>query len=302
MADELNGVIIVNKHKGVTSHDIVFKMRRLFNTKKVGHTGTLDPLAEGVLPILIGRAAKAAEYLTAEDKGYTATIQLGITTDTEDTSGKILTKCDTLPTKTEFFKVCKEFIGDIMQTPPMYSALKVNGKKLCDLAREGIEIEREARPIHISAIIPEEVDEKQGIYKLAVHCSKGTYIRTLCADIGARLGCGAAMSALLRTRSGNFTLDSSHTISELEDMTYDERCKLLIPTEELFSNCEKVVLSDFYARLAKSGCEIYQNKIKTSYPVDKFVTMWDKNGFFALGRIAEYEQGSAIKAVKLFVL
>ncbi len=302
MAEELNGVIIINKHKGVTSHDIVFKIRKLFNTKKVGHTGTLDPMAEGVLPILIGRAAKAAEYLTAEDKGYTAKIQLGITTDTEDTSGNILTKSDTLPAKIEFFEACNRFVGDIKQIPPMYSALKVNGKKLCDLAREGIEIEREARSIHISQIIPEEVDENAGIYRLFVHCSKGTYIRTLCADIGAYLGCGGAMSELLRTKSGNFTLEGSYTIAQLEAMSYEERCKLIIPTEELFSDCEKVILPDFYARLAKSGCEIYQSKIKTAYPVDEFVTMWDKNGFFALGQVRQYESGTAIKAIKLFVL
>ena len=302
MTDELNGVIIINKHKGVTSHDIVFKMRKLFNTKKVGHTGTLDPMAEGVLPILIGRAAKAAEYLTSEDKGYIAEIQLGITTDTEDTSGKILTKCDTLPAKSEFFEVCKSFLGDIKQIPPMYSALKVGGKKLCDLAREGIEIERDARPIHINSIIPEEVDEKAGIYRLYVDCSKGTYIRTLCADIGARLGCGAAMSALLRTKSGCFDIESSYTVAELEAMAYEERCALLMPTEKLFADCEKVVLSDFYARLAKSGCEIYQSKIKTDHPVDKFVTLWDKNGFFALGQVKQYGNGPAIKAVKLFVL
>lgn len=302
MADELNGVIIVNKHKGVTSHDIVFKMRKLFNTKKVGHTGTLDPMAEGVLPILIGRAAKAAEYLTAEDKGYIAEIQLGITTDTEDISGKILTKCDTLPTKMEFFESCRVFLGDIKQIPPMYSALKVGGKKLCDLAREGIEIEREARSIHISSIIPEEVDEKEGKYRLYVDCSKGTYIRTLCADIGASLGCGAAMSALFRTKSGSFGIDMAYKISDLESMTFEERCALLLPTEKLFSNYNKVILSDFYARLARSGCEIYQSKIKTSYPVDEFITMWDKNGFFALGKVAQYDQGTAIKAVKLFVL
>ena len=302
MAEELNGVIIINKHKGVTSHDIVFKIRKLFNTKKVGHTGTLDPMAEGVLPVLIGRAAKAAEYLTAEDKSYIAKIQLGITTDTEDTSGNILTKCDTLPTKAEFFEACKRFEGDIKQIPPMYSALKVNGKKLCDLARNGETVEREARSIHISQIIPEEVDEKAGIYSLSVDCSKGTYIRTLCADIGSYLGCGGAMSELLRTKSGNFALDGSYTIAQLEAMSYEERCKLIIPTEELFADCERVVLPDFYARLARSGCEIYQNKIKTAYPVDQFVTMWDKNGFFALGQVREYENGTAIKAVKLFVL
>jgi len=302
MAEELNGVLIINKHKGVTSHDIVFKIRKLFNTRKVGHTGTLDPMAEGVLPVLIGRAAKAAEYLTAEDKGYIATLQLGITTDTEDTTGNILTKCDTLPTKNAFFEACTRFVGDYEQIPPMYSALKVNGKKLCDLARDGITVEREARRIRINSIIPKDVDEKSGIYKLEVDCSKGTYIRTLCADIGDRLGCGAAMSALIRTKSGNFTLNGSYTVKELEEMSYEDRCRLIIPTEELFSDCERVILSDFYSRLAKSGCEIYQSKIKTSHPVDKFVTMWDRNGFFALGQVKEYEGGTAIKAVKLFVL
>ncbi|MBQ8344161.1 MAG: tRNA pseudouridine(55) synthase TruB, partial [Clostridia bacterium] len=244
MSEEISGVIIINKHKGVTSHDIVFKIRRLFNTKKVGHTGTLDPMAEGVLPVLIGRAAKAAEFLTAEDKGYTAEIQLGITTDTEDITGNILTKCDTIPTKNEFFESCSHFVGDIEQIPPMYSALKVNGKKLCDLAREGIEVEREARKIHISQIIPEEVDEKEGIYRLHVKCSKGTYIRTLCADIGAYLGCGGAMSSLLRTQSGNFNLDESYTIAQLENMSYEERCTLIKPTESLFEDCERVTLSD----------------------------------------------------------
>ena len=302
MSYELNGVIIINKHKGVTSHDIVFKVRKLFGTKKVGHTGTLDPMAEGVLPVLIGRAAKAAEYLTAEDKGYTAEIQLGITTDTEDTSGNILTKCDTLPDKTTFFEACTHFVGDIKQTPPMYSALKVNGKKLCDLAREGIEIEREARNIHISSIIPEDVDEKRGIYRLHVKCSKGTYIRTLCADIGAYLGCGAAMSALLRTNSGNFSLDFSYSIAELESMTYEERCALLKPTESLFENCEKVLLPDFYAKLMRSGCEIYQSKIKTDFKIGQYLSVYDSSGFFALGKVMEYPQGSAIKSVKLFVL
>ena len=148
MSEELNGVIIINKHKGVTSHDIVFKVRRLFGTKKVGHTGTLDPMAEGVLPVLIGRAAKAAEYLTAEDKGYTAEIQLGITTDTEDTSGNILTKCDTLPDKNAFFEACTHFVGDIKQIPPMYSALKVNGKSYATLPVRELKL-KEKREVFI---------------------------------------------------------------------------------------------------------------------------------------------------------
>ena len=299
---EPNGVVIVDKHEGVTSHDIVFKMRKLFGTKKVGHTGTLDPMATGVLPILIGRSAKASEYLSAEDKGYVAQITLGITTDTEDISGSVLSKCDTLPTKEEFFDACAHFVGDIKQIPPMYSALKVNGKKLVDLARQGIEIERQARDIHISSIVPSVVDEARGIYEIAVECSKGTYIRTLCADIGAYLGCGATMSALRRTKSGGFTLKNAHTVAEIEQMTLDERYELLMPTQELFMDLDAITLSDFYARLCRSGCEIYQKKIGASFEVGTRVRIYDSNGFFALGEVKEYPDGSAIKAIKLFVL
>lgn len=300
--NELSGVVIVDKHKGVTSHDIVFKMRRLFGTKKVGHTGTLDPMATGVLPILIGRSAKASEYLTAEDKGYIAEITLGITTDTDDITGNVLSKCDTLPDKNAFFKACEKFVGDIEQVPPMYSALKVNGQKLVDLARQGIEIERQARKIKISSIVPELVDEARGIYRISVECSKGTYIRTLCHDIGEYLGCGATMSALRRTKSGNFALDSSHTIEQIEQMSEEERASLVVPCEMLFSDLDKVVLSDFYARLCRSGCEIYQSKIRTSLPLGTRVRMCDKNGFFALGEVRNYQDGTAIKAIKLFVL
>lgn len=302
MQNEPCGVIIIDKHEGVTSHDIVFKIRKLFGTKKVGHTGTLDPMATGVLPVLIGRTAKASEYLCAEDKAYIATLQLGTTTDTEDISGKILTKCDALPSKEEFFEACNSFVGDIMQIPPMYSALKVNGQKLVDLARKGIEIERQARKIHISSIVPQAIDEDSGIYRISVECSKGTYIRTLCADIGAYLGCGATMSALRRTKSGNFTANSAHTIADVEKMSENERLSLLMPTEALFEELEAVVLSDFYARLCRSGCEIYQKKIGAGIALGTRVRICDKNGFFALGEVREYPDGLAIKAIKLFVL
>lgn len=302
MQNEICGVVIVDKHEGVTSHDIVFKIRKLFGTKKVGHTGTLDPMATGVLPVLIGRSAKASEYLLAEDKAYEATVQLGITTDTEDTSGTVLTRCDALPTKEQFFEACEHFVGDIMQIPPMYSALKVNGQKLVDLARKGIEIERQARPIRVFSIVPSVLDGEKGVYKLSVECSKGTYIRTLCADIGAFLGCGASMSALRRTKSGNFTINYAHTIEDIEKMSYDERVALLMPTESLFEELDFVTLSDFYSRLCRSGCEIYQKKIGASFTVGTKVRMCDKNGFFALGEVREYPDGLAIKALKLFVL
>ena len=302
MEKELCGVILVNKHKGVTSHDIVFKMRKLFGTKKVGHTGTLDPLAKGVLPVLIGRAAKAAEYLLCEDKEYVAELRLGITTDTEDITGEVLTKCDNLPTKEEFFDACAHFVGQIKQVPPMYSALKVKGQKLVDLARQGIVIEREARDITVFEIEPCVLDEISGVYRIRVKCSKGTYIRTLCADIGAYLGCGATMTELERTQSGGFKIENAYTVSQLESMEQGEREALIMPVESLFEEAERVVLPDFYARLCRSGCEIYQKKIGTDLKEGEAVRICDKNGFFALGRVQSYEDGLAIKAVKLFVL
>lgn len=302
MTNEPCGVILVNKHKGVTSHDIVFKIRKLYNTKKVGHTGTLDPLATGVLPVLIGRGAKAAEYLLSENKSYTAKIQLGITTDTEDITGKILSKCDTLPSKNDFFEAIKHFEGEITQIPPMYSALKVDGKKLVDLAREGITVERQGRRITVFSIIADCVDEKAGIYTLKVDCSKGTYIRTLCADIGAYLGCGAVMSELERTKSGNFLLENAHSIAQIEEMSLEQRYALVQPIEELFLEAPSVILPNFYARLCKSGCEIYQKKIKTDYPVNEFIRICDNDGFFALGQVKSYPDGTAIKALKLFKL
>lgn len=302
MEKELCGVILVNKHKGVTSHDIVFKIRRLFGTKKVGHTGTLDPLATGVLPVLIGRAAKAAEYLLSENKKYVAELRLGITTDTEDITGTVLSKTDTLPTKSEFFAACQSFVGESEQIPPMYSALKVNGQKLVDLARKGIEVERQARKINIYSIVPEVIDEEAGLYRISVACSKGTYIRTLCADIGAFLGCGATMTELTRTESGSFQIENAYTIDELEKMELSERHGLLCPVESLFEEAVAVTLPDFYARLCRSGCEIYQKKIHTSLNEGEFVRIHDKNGFFALGQVKIYPDGSAIKAIKLFVL
>ncbi len=302
MEKELCGVILVNKHKGVTSHDIVFKIRRLFGTKKVGHTGTLDPLATGVLPVLVGRAAKAAEYLLSENKKYIAELKLGITTDTEDITGTILSKTDTLPTKSEFFDACRQFVGEIQQVPPMYSALKVNGEKLVDLARRGIEIEREARKITVYSLEPEVINEAEGLYRISVACSKGTYIRTLCKDIGERLGCGATMTELIRTESGTFNINDSYTIAELEEMDLEKRLSLLTPVESLFTEAPAVTLPDFYAKLCRSGCEIYQSKIKTNLALGTFVRICDKNGFFALGQVKDYEGGSAIKSLKLFVL
>lgn len=298
---EPSGVIILNKPAGMTSHDCVNKLRRLFGTKKVGHTGTLDPMATGVLPILIGRAAKAADFLSAEDKIYRAGLKLGLTTDTEDTTGQILTTSAAIPSEAEVRAACAKFVGEIMQVPPMYSALKVNGQKLVDLARQGVTIERQARPVTIHSLDVESTDSPDS-YILTVHCSKGTYIRTLCADIGAALGCGGVMSALERRRSGSFDLADSVTIEQLTDMELPERLTLLRPVETLFADLPAIHPAPFFEKLSRDGNEIYQKKLGTQHPVGTRVRLYGVSGFYALGEVGDYPNGSAIKVIKLFQL
>ena len=302
MMQEPNGVLIVHKHAGVTSHNIVGAVRRLYNTRRVGHAGTLDPMATGVLVVLVGRAAKASEYLSHDNKHYRATLKLGLTTDTEDTTGTVLTTSESIPTNEELQAVLPRFRGEILQTPPMYSALKVDGQKLVDLARRGEVIEREARRIEIFSL--EATPTENAIeYILDVHCSGGTYIRTLCADIGAALGCGGAMAALERGEACGFDLSMAHTVEEIEAMREEERAALLIPTEKLFANLPEVRLSAFFEKLSRSGCEIYLKKLGLSFPLGTRVSMCDQNGaFFALGEVGEFRDGVAVKAIKMFVL
>ena len=301
-AVEPSGILLINKHAGATSHDIVYKVRRAMHTKRVGHTGTLDPMATGVLVVLVGRAAKACEYVSHDRKVYKATLRLGITTDTEDTTGTVLTECDTLPLPEQVKDACERFVGKTRQIPPMYSALKVDGQKLCDLARKGIEVEREAREIEIFSLCCEPTD-KQSDYILRVDCSGGTYIRTLCADIGAALDCGGTMATLERVQTGGFCLDECITTAELEAMDDTQRIARLLPVEVLFSDLPAVHLSDFYKRLCRNGCEIYQSKIHTDFTIGTRVRICDQSGhFFALGEVREYEGGTAIAMIKLFEL
>ncbi len=299
---EPNGVLIINKHSGVSSHDIVNKIRRLYGTKKVGHAGTLDPLATGVLVVLLGRAAKASEYLMGCGKVYRAGLRLGITTDTEDITGNILTVTENIPDKDAVIDAARGFIGKTEQIPPMYSALKVGGKKLYDLARAGKVVEREPRQIEISSLeIAPTDDEKE--YILTVACSGGTYIRTLCADIGKVLGCGGVMSSLERIEACEYPIEISHAVSELEEMDMDTRFSLLMPVETLFAELPSVGLNDFFERLCRSGCVIYQKKIGSTFENGTRVRICDKSGhFFALGEVREFDEGSAIKAIKLFEL
>lgn len=298
--DTVAGVLIINKHQGVTSHKIVQIIRKLYNTRRVGHTGTLDPMATGVLPVLIGRAVKASDFLTAEDKEYSAEMTLGLETDTEDITGTVLTESDEIPSPDEVIRVCQSFLGETEQIPPMYSALKIGGQKLVDIAREGGTVERAPRKIRIENIECEKITPK--VYRLRVSCSKGTYIRTLCADIGKKLGCGAVMSSLERTRSASFTLEASHTIEELENLSQEERAALVIPTESLFADLPAVNINDFYTKLIKGGTELYQKKLRTSFEDGALVRLRHNNCFIALGKVTEFPDGSAVKPVKLFEL
>lgn len=296
------GVLPIDKPEGLTSHDVVSKVRRLFGTRRVGHTGTLDPMATGVLILLIGRAAKAAEYLAVHDKCYEATLRLGITTDTEDVSGTILTACENIPSEAAVRACAMRYCGTYLQTPPMYSALKVNGQKLLELARRGIEVERQAREVQIRALTVSPT-KKDTDYALSVTCSAGTYIRTLCADIGRDLGCGGAMAALRRTSVGGFTVSDCTTLDALSAMTPQARVATLIPTERLFETLPRVTLPAFYERLCRSGCEIYQQKLGTDHALGTRVRICDGTGaFFALGEVREYEAGTAIKPIKMLVL
>ncbi len=297
---EPSGVLIINKQGGMTSHDVVNRIRRLYGTRRVGHTGTLDPLATGVLTVLVGRAAKAAEYLVADSKEYIATLRLGLTTDTEDITGNTLSVCEDIPSIEQVKAAVKGFEGDIEQIPPMYSALKVDGQKLCDLARKGVSVERKPRPVTIFSIEVSPTDTLTD-YILRVSCSSGTYIRTLCADIGTKLGCGGAMATLCRWRAGEFAIENAHTLAELEQMGEDERMSLLRPVEGLFASLPKVNLSEFFEKLSRSGCEIYQKKIRTDFAAGERVRLCSAEGnFYALGEVREYEKGLAIKSIKMF--
>ncbi len=300
---EIGGVLCIDKGKDMTSFDVVGAIRRLYRTKQVGHTGTLDPQATGVLVVMVGRAVKASEYLVCDDKIYDARLQLGYTTDTEDAFGAVLTKHEgALPTRAQVEAVIASFVGTGSQVPPMYSALKVNGQKLVDLARKGVEIERQARPITVHSIELLDCDENAGWYDLRVHCSKGTYIRTLCADIGAKLGCGGVMSALRRRKSGSFDLSQAVTLEALQQMDEDALRASLLPTEALFSDLATIVLTPFYARLAHCGCALYQKKLGVSIPEGKRVRFSDADGFFALAESKLQEGEPMLHPIKFFRL
>ena len=249
----MNGIIIIDKPQEWTSNDVVSRLRRVFNTRRIGHGGTLDPMATGVLPVFVGRATRGVEFFEHAEKTYETVLRLGLTTDTEDITGTVLREQDAFVTGEMVEKVLEQFRGDILQVPPMYSAIKVNGQKLYDLARKGREVERQPRPISIHELKLLGMDA-EGIH-LRVRCSKGTYIRTLCKDIGEALGCGGCMAALRRVQAGEYTLEGSIPLRQLLDISEagEDVEHLLRPVDTMFASHPGLKLNEKQTRLVKNG-------------------------------------------------
>ena len=297
----MNGILVLDKPAGFTSFDAVAKLRRLFATRKVGHAGTLDPMATGVLPVMLGTATGACAYLTEKTKQYRAEMRFGLRTDTEDVTGRILETSEKVPTLEVLSEAAQRMIGAYEQIPPMYSAIKINGKKLYELAREQIEIERQPRTVTLYdlKILRQTAEDR---FELEVTCSKGTYIRTLITDLARSVGCLAVMSALRRLSTGSFSLKEAVTFEQLEAVPEDRRGQLLLPVERAFEALDSLTLSAFYSRLARNGQSVYQKRAGYApYPVQTLIRMKDETGlFFALGEVVETPEGQAVHPIKQF--
>ena len=273
----IHGVINVYKEQGFTSHDVVAKLRGIVGQKKIGHTGTLDPDAVGVLPVCLGRATKLCDMLTDKDKVYEAVMLLGVETDTQDTTGQILKSSETDEiTEEQVRAAVLDFVGDYNQVPPMYSALKINGKKLYELAREGKTVERAARRVQIFDI--EILSIALPRVTMKVHCSKGTYIRTLCHDIGQKLGCGACMEKLTRTKVSRFEIKDSLTLAQIEVLKKEDRLsEILVPIDQMFANYPSIIVSGEAARLAYNGNGIKDRDVRKDENIldEAYVRVYD---------------------------
>ena len=278
----IDGIINVRKEKGFTSHDVVAKLRGITRQKKIGHTGTLDPDATGVLPVCFGKATKLCDMLTEKEKAYEAVLLLGKTTDTQDISGEVKKECSVEGiTQDQVRETILSFVGEYDQIPPMYSALKVNGKKLYELAREGVEIERKPRKIQIHRIEIREINLPE--VRFEVWCSKGTYIRTLCNDIGEKLGCGGCMSSLIRTKSGIFTLEESKSLDEIETCVREGRIEeILVPIDAMFPDVPKVFVKEGEEKSVYNGNALSKRQLEenTMPQSQERIRVYQKDGLF----------------------
>ena len=286
----MNGIILVDKPCGWTSHDVVGKLRGILHERRIGHSGTLDPMATGLLVVFAGRATRAVEFAEADSKEYIAGLRLGVSTDTQDTTGNVLNTCETLPSKDELIAAANGFLGEISQIPPMYSAIKINGKKLYELARRGEIVERSPRKVTISKL--ELVGEDKCDYILDIHCSKGTYIRTLCSDIGDKLGCGGCMSSLRRVKAGVFSITQAYTMEQIQAAAdLGGLDGIIIPVDTLFTDKPKLTVNEFEEKKLRNGNTI---KIKSA---DGTYRVYSESGEFLL--LAEVKD-NLLKTIKSF--
>ncbi len=274
-----NGIVNVYKEKGYTSHDVVAKMRGIYMQKKIGHTGTLDPDAEGVLPVCLGRATKVCDLLTDRNKTYETVLRLGIETDTQDMSGKVLKESSVDVSEDEVREAVFGFIGEYNQVPPMYSALKVNGKKLYELAREGKEVERKARRVEIISVEIENISLPE--VKMSITCSKGTYIRTLCHDIGLKLGCGGCMAYLKRTRVGEFEIKNAVKLSEIQVLKEEGKLEsILLPIDGLFEDYPAFIFKEEYKKAADNGNRLPKDAFREKCENAENIRVYSPEGVF----------------------
>ncbi|MGH4052787.1 MAG: tRNA pseudouridine(55) synthase TruB [Clostridium sp.] len=289
----MNGIINVFKPTGITSFDVVRTIRKISNVKKVGHAGTLDPEASGVLPVCIGKATKAIDYIMGDFKIYEVELKLGVTTDTYDREGKILSESEVPSSDEEITRAINSFIGEIKQIPPMYSALKVNGKKLYELARAGIEIERQARPITIYEI---DITSLESPYiKFTVKCSKGTYIRSLCYDIGELLKCGGMMWNLQRTATGQFHIEDAINIDEINKENIN---KHIMPIEKIFQNNTKITIDDRFIKFLLNGVVVKDKALAKRFEEDTMYSIYNNENDF-IG-IAD-KSNDGVRLIKSFI-
>ena len=286
------GLIVLNKPTDWTSFDVIAKARGIMGYRKLGHSGTLDPMATGVLPIFIGRATKAVDMQIIKDKEYIATFKLGLNTDTGDITGEVIRQREVTSTKDDVLAEMEKFKGEIQQYPPMYSAVKVNGQPLYKLARQGVTVERKPRKAVIKELVMTDADEAQHTYTVRVLCSEGTYIRTLVEDMGENLGCGAVLTALCRTKACGYTLSDTITLEDLQQARNEDRIDSLItPVDTVFSHLERIDLSDELAKRLINGARSRISKADGDYRV------YYKDVFYAVANVTDKK----MSVVKLFV-
>lgn len=295
---ELSGILLIDKSEGFTSFDVVAKVRGIARTRKVGHGGTLDPMATGVLPLFLGAATKASDILPDQTKAYEAWFRLGQTTDTQDCTGKVLDEKEVSCTAAQVEEALSQFKGDFLQMPPMYSAIWVQGRRLYDLAREGVEVERQPRPVTVQELRLLQAREQENLYKIYVSCSKGTYVRTICHDVGQALGCGAVMTGLRRVISSGYRVEDAITIEQAQQLADAGMLgQKVLPVETAFAVYEQIQLTAKNARLFQNGVRLASLKAGCVGMEGNFCVFGPDRRFLGLG----YEEQSELRIRKLFV-